>query len=94
MTNKRAKTPKMNKIRTAKSLGDMLDVLHRARVEAAIERIASIREQITVLLIRSQGGHLSSSDARTLSLHLQQELARTVCNLESWHLHAGNQKAA
>ena len=90
MTKNKAKGQKTTRDTADKSLGDVLDILYCARIEAALDKIAAIREQIAVLFARAQQGHLSSSDAKTLSLHLQRELSRTVCNLESWHLQCGN----
>lgn len=76
---------KKNVTPAEKPLGTMLEILHRARVEAALDKIASLKEQLLYVVSRAQRGDLSTSTAKTLSLDLEQELTRTICNLEAWH---------
>lgn len=85
MSRKLANPPK-TKAADGKSLGRMLEGLHRARVETALDKISTLKEQLLYVASRAQHGHLSSSTAKALSLDLEQELTRTICRLEAWHL--------
>jgi len=82
---KNSKKQKSIKPATPQPLAPMLDILYRARVEAALDKIGLIKQQIVHLFARVEHGQLSSSTARTLSLDLEQELTKTICSLESWH---------
>jgi hypothetical protein len=84
--SKKFKNQMKSKFAAEKPLGKMLDILYRARVEASLDKIASLKAQIVHVFARARYGDLSSSTARTLSLDLEQELTRTICSLESWHL--------
>jgi len=82
---KKFKGEKFTKSAREKPLGKILDTLHRARVEGALDRIAALKTEIAHICARAQHGDLSISTAKTLSLDLEQELTRTICRLETWH---------
>jgi hypothetical protein len=73
-----------------KPLGTTLELLHRARVEAALDKIALLREQLLYIVSRAKRGDLATSTMKVLSLDLEQELTRTICDLETWHFEMGD----
>jgi hypothetical protein len=85
--SKKKKAEKPAKSTREQPLEKILDTLHRARVEGALDRIAALKSQIAYICARAQHGDLSTSTAKTLSLDLEQELTRTICRLETWHFH-------
>jgi len=65
-----------------KPLAEILDLLHRARLESSLGRIGLIKEQFLQLFVRVEQGELSSRDAHTLSINLQRELSGAIWNLK------------
>ena len=93
MSNK-TKNRKKSVVKKEKPLGQMLEIIYRARVEGSLEKIASIKEQLVHLHASADHGQLSSAEANTLSIDLQQELTKTICSLETWHFEMRNRNHA
>jgi hypothetical protein len=71
-----------NALRFAKKL----DALCNLPADPGLERIKTLREQLLMLFLRFQRGELTSADARTQSILIQEELARLLWSLDDWQV--------
>jgi len=88
MNHKTRLAPAPDKPRAERSLSQILEILHNTRLNSAVDRVGSIREQFLLVFTLLQREEILHSDAKTLCTGLHQELSKIVWNLEEWQIRA------
>ncbi len=63
-----------------------LDLICRPPVEASLERLIALKEQVLTLFLRLERGELSSIDAKAQSLRIREELSKVIWNVDDWQM--------
>jgi hypothetical protein len=79
-----------NEHETELRLAKELEQVCNPATDTGIERLKLIKERLLALFVRLQRGEVSTTDAKTQSLQLQESLSQLIWTLDDWELQSNN----